>query len=201
MGSDREAVIFAGGKSSRMGEDKALLPFGGYATLAEYQYRRLLPLFDRVSLSTKGDKFAFDAPQIYDQETQTSSPMVALASVLKQISGEWVFVLSVDMPCVDGALIERLYRARSSHPDARIILASSSQGWEPLCGLYHREVLHSITAMLSRDHHRMQTLLEGEHVAEVACPRSEVFANLNTPDAYAYWYDRTCQDRGLLPRQ
>jgi len=35
------AIIFAGGKSSRMGRDKALLPFGGYDTLTEYQYRRL----------------------------------------------------------------------------------------------------------------------------------------------------------------
>jgi len=54
------AIIFAGGKSSRMGRDKALLPFGGYDTLTEYQYRRLSKIFNRVYISTKNDKFNFN---------------------------------------------------------------------------------------------------------------------------------------------
>lgn len=38
---DIPCVIFAGGKSSRMGEDKALLPFGNFKTLTQYQLTRL----------------------------------------------------------------------------------------------------------------------------------------------------------------
>ncbi|MDP1784432.1 MAG: NTP transferase domain-containing protein, partial [Sulfuricurvum sp.] len=38
---DLPCILFAGGKSSRMGSDKSLLPFGGYPTLAQYQYERL----------------------------------------------------------------------------------------------------------------------------------------------------------------
>jgi molybdopterin-guanine dinucleotide biosynthesis protein A len=44
----RVCVIFAGGKSSRMGEDKSLLPFGTFSSLAEYQYNRLSNIFDIV---------------------------------------------------------------------------------------------------------------------------------------------------------
>jgi len=59
---DLPCILFAGGKSSRMGEDKSLLPFGGYSSLAQFQYVRLSKLFTHVSISTKtADKFDFTA--------------------------------------------------------------------------------------------------------------------------------------------
>jgi len=67
----RNAIIFAGGKSSRMGRDKALLPFGEYSTLCEYQYQRLAKIFETVHISTKEAKFDFDAPLIYDLYPQS----------------------------------------------------------------------------------------------------------------------------------
>lgn len=46
-------VIIAGGKSSRMGSDKALLPFGGCATLTQFQLQRLKPFFQSLHVSAK----------------------------------------------------------------------------------------------------------------------------------------------------
>jgi len=68
------AVIFAGGKSSRMGKDKASLPFGSYDTLAEYQYQRLKKIFSDIYIGSKTDKFDFNAPLILDRYS-VSSPM------------------------------------------------------------------------------------------------------------------------------
>jgi len=177
------AVIFAGGKSSRMGQDKALLPFDGYATLAEYQYRRLLPLFEQVWLSAKEDKFPFEAPVIPDRYEE-SSPIVALASVLATIRSDWVFVLSVDMPQVDAALIDRLYLTRRTEPEARAIVATSSMGSEPLCALYHRDLLPTVLKQLDEGKHRMRSLIATVPSAELFCARDEVFTNLNTPEEY-----------------
>ena len=178
-----DAVIFAGGKSSRMGRDKALLPFGGYDTLAAYQYRRLSPLFERVWLSAKEDKFPFNAPVISDRYPE-SSPVVALASVLEAIPKAWVFILSVDMPQVDERLIARLHEARDAHPEAQAIIAASHSGSEPLCGLYHRDLLPSVHRQLNEGNHRMRSLIASVPSVEVFCPRDEVFANLNTPEEY-----------------
>ena len=50
-------VILSGGKSSRMGEDKSLLPFGSSNSLIEYQYKRLKPYFKNLYISSKIDKF------------------------------------------------------------------------------------------------------------------------------------------------
>ncbi len=178
-----EAVIFAGGKSSRMGKDKALLPFGGYSTLAEYQYRRLEPHFRHLSLSAKGAKFPFEAPVIRDRY-QESSPIVALASVLESITSAWVFVLSVDMPRVDTALIARLYDAANARPQARAIVSASPSGSEPLCALYHRSLLPLARAQMLSGDHRMRSLIAAVPSAEVLCPREAPFANLNTPEEY-----------------
>jgi len=52
-------VILSGGKSSRMGEDKSLLPFSTSNTLIEYQYKRLKPYFKDIYISSKIDKFDF----------------------------------------------------------------------------------------------------------------------------------------------
>jgi len=68
------AIIFAGGKSSRMGRDKALLPFGGYQSLAQYQYNKLKTIFKDVYISTKKNKFDFEANLIYDTY-QINSPL------------------------------------------------------------------------------------------------------------------------------
>jgi molybdopterin-guanine dinucleotide biosynthesis protein A len=167
-----------------MGRDKALLPFGGYPTLAEYQYRRLLLLFDQVSLSAKEDKFPFDAPVIPDRH-EASSPIVALASVLETMNSEWIFVLSVDMPNVDALLIAQLYAGRDTHPQAHAVIATSSTGCEPLCALYHRDLLPVVLRQLDEDNHRMRSLIATVPSIEIHCARDGVFANLNTPEEYA----------------
>ena len=46
-------VILSGGKSSRMGEDKSLLPFSSSNTLIQYQYERLKPYFKEIYISSK----------------------------------------------------------------------------------------------------------------------------------------------------
>ena len=57
---DMPMVIFAGGKSSRMGQDKALMPFGKYNSLAQYQCERLSKIFKNIYISSKTNKFDFD---------------------------------------------------------------------------------------------------------------------------------------------
>jgi len=92
-------IIFAGGKSSRMGEDKSLLPFASSPTLTQYQIKRFKPYFKNIYISCKSkDKFSFKANFIEDFTKKESSPFVGLISVLEELDDEYVFVLSVDTP-------------------------------------------------------------------------------------------------------
>ncbi|RUM64044.1 MAG: molybdenum cofactor guanylyltransferase, partial [Sulfurimonas sp.] len=80
-------VIFAGGKSSRMGEDKTLLPFAGFTTLTEFQYSRLSKIFTNVYISCKDkNKFPFDANYIIDKKVQdTFAPTLAFVSIFESL--------------------------------------------------------------------------------------------------------------------
>ncbi len=181
--AERTAVILAGGRSRRMGRDKALLPFGGYSTLAEYQYRRLQPLFDRVYLSAKGEKFPFDAPLIPDKREE-HSPLIALESIFTRLDLSEIFLLAVDLPLVGPQTLTRLQSAARTRPEVQAVVPRSPHGLEPLCAVYRRNLLPEIRRMLDDDRHRLQTLLARSDTLEVPFDRREPFANLNRPEEY-----------------
>lgn len=64
----KTCVILAGGKSSRMGRDKTLLPFGGFATLTHYGAHKFGRIFERVFVSSKFEKFNPPLPLIKDAD-------------------------------------------------------------------------------------------------------------------------------------
>lgn len=175
------AVIIAGGKSSRMQRDKALLAFGAYNSLAEYQYRRLKKFFSKVYISSKENKFDFDVEVIKDVN-KTSSPLVALVSIFEILEVDEVFVLSVDAPFVEEAVIERLYS--NNNRDFDVIVAKSPHGIEPLCAIYQRTFLTKAKVALKENQHRLQKLLTKLKVKEVVIKESKYFMNLNYPNEY-----------------
>jgi len=175
------AVIFAGGKSSRMGEDKALLPFNGYPSLSQYQYQKLKKYFHKVYLSSKVDKFEFDCQILYDTK-DTSSPLVALVSAFEQLSNEALFVLSVDSPLVDASVFETLIEAYDPSYDA--IIAQSPTGIQALCGIYHRSILPLAQEMLQEDKHKLRHLLTKAKTKFVLFEEEALFTNLNYKQEY-----------------
>ena len=165
-----------------MGQDKSLLPFGGYDSLCEYQFQRLRKYFEKVYIGTKEQKFSFDAPIILDRYPQ-SSPLVGLVSIFETIEEDECFILSVDAPFVDGTVIEALYEASTDHSlDA--IIASSPQGRQPLCGIYRRSIMPDAKQFLRQDKHKLNTLLNTVKSHFVYYQEEKLFGNLNHPHEY-----------------
>lgn len=180
---DLSCVIFAGGKSSRMGQDKSLLPFGGCNSLAEYQYQRLAKLFKNVYISAKENKFDFDADIIEDASTETVfAPTAGFEAMFKQLQDERVFVLSVDTPFVGEEEISELLKNDSQDLDA--VIAKTASGSHPMCGIYHRSLLPSFETMLQEDNHRLGKLLKMSKTEFVMFENEEAFTNLNHPHEY-----------------
>ncbi|MDD2950530.1 MAG: molybdenum cofactor guanylyltransferase MobA [Sulfuricurvum sp.] len=176
-------ILFAGGKSSRMGEDKSLLPFGGFPTLTQFQYDRLCKLFTHVSVSTKtADKFDFDASFILDPEEVAYAPTAGFVSSFRAIEDERIMVLSVDTPFVDDAVFQSLIDADERELDA--VVAKTATGSHPLCGIYHRSLLEEFERMLREGDHRLGKLLASRHTKYVEFEDEEVFSNLNHPHEY-----------------
>jgi len=175
------AIIFAGGKSSRMKRDKALLPFGGYNTLAEYQYRRLSQIFNNVYISAKSNKFDFRANIVVDS-SKIYSPLIGIISVFETLKVDEVFIISVDIPFISFDIIQDIYRNNSCEYD--IVVAKSKNGIEPLCGIYKRDILEVAKLNLNRHIYRLKALLNSVNTKIVDFNLKDEFLNLNTPQIY-----------------
>lgn len=184
-------VLFAGGKSSRMGQDKSLLSFGGFSSLAEFQYDRLSKLFEYVAISTKtADKFDFSATLILDPVEVDYAPTAGFVSMFHALENDRIMVLSVDTPFVGEREFSALIEADSDDVDA--VIARTTEGAHPLCGIYHRSLLGEFERMLHEGDHRLGKLLSSRQTRYVDFFDEDAFANLNHPHEYQQALSRFC---------
>jgi len=175
-------VILAGGKSSRMGRDKSLLPFGGYPTLCQYQYERMKTLFEHVYISVKDpDKYGFAADFIVETE-EAYAPTYGLKRIFEAISEEAFFVMAVDMPFLSAGVINTLIDRYDPSVDA--VIAREHGTIHSLCGIYHRTMQPRIDEAVREDKHKLQRLLAEATTRFVDIDDADAFVNLNYPHEY-----------------
>ena len=177
-------VIFAGGKSSRMGEDKTLLPFAGFTTLTEFQYSRLTKIFSHVYISCK-DKTKFDFKANFIEDSQVAdiyAPTLGFISTFSTLKSNTFFAISVDVPFINATIINELIKYDTPQVDATI--AKTSQGIQPLCGIYHRSLEKKFLDMLKSDEHKLGFLLKNSNTNFLTFKDEELFLNLNHPQEY-----------------
>jgi molybdopterin-guanine dinucleotide biosynthesis protein A len=176
-------VIFAGGKSSRMGEDKALLPFASFSTLTEYQYSRLSKIFTSVYISCKESSlFPFEANFLEDIHSDIYAPTIGFHTAFEKLQSDSIFVLSVDAPFVDESIIQSVFEQDKASYDATI--AKTSQGIQPLCGIYHRSLEKEFQTMLKTDNHKLGLMLKNANTHYCSFEGTQAFLNMNHPQDY-----------------
>ena len=175
-------VVVAGGKSSRMGSDKSLLPFGEYQTLTQYQIARNTPWFESLHVSCKTkDKFDFTASFIEDtKEFGEYSPLIALYSVLKEVKTP-VCILSVDTPFVTKEVYQKLHEEIKN---SDVVIARSPYGSHQLCAIYAPKILPVLKEQIQINNHKIKDMLRKVHTLYVDFPSDEPFTNLNHYEEY-----------------
>ena len=176
-------IIFAGGKSSRMGEDKALLPFSTFDTLTEYQFSKLSKIFTNVYISAKSkEKFPLHLQKyvIEDIQSETSAPTIGFVTLFKNFRSEKFFVLSVDTPFVGKNEVEKLMLLSDGF-DATI---AQTEKKHFMCGLYSRSLEKEFEKMLESNKHQLGRLLKSVHTKYVHFDDEDIFMNLNEPSEY-----------------
>jgi molybdopterin-guanine dinucleotide biosynthesis protein A len=191
---DVACLILAGGKSSRMGKDKALLPFGGSSSLTEFQLHKFEKEFSEVYISCKSrDKFNFDASFIEDDKSfKDSAPFIGIVSALKELDHEWIFVVSVDAPFFEISHFRTLFEAIDEKSLA--IVSRSKNGDEPLCALYKKDTISIFEKLIKEKKYRFSNLFDNISLKFVDFLDNEAFTNLNTPEEYQITLKRMTND-------
>src|SRR3990170_3327557 len=134
-------IILAGGRSRRMGRDKAGLPLGG-RTLLQVMVDRLVPLFGRVLIigAHRTEVEAEEADQAGDL-LPGAGPLGGLYTGLTLSPDAVNLAVPCDLPFLQEDLIRLLRRWADSR---QVVVPQGPDGLEPLCAFYHQSCLPAI---------------------------------------------------------
>lgn len=183
------ALLLAGGRSVRMGQDKALMDLRG-SPLWQVQARKLQALQPaHLFISCRQEQGLHEAPLpnlkaewLFDPPGQGSGPMLPILQALRQ-SAMPLLVLAVDMPDMTPAFLAELLAQR---PETAFFF-QTSHGIEPLAGFYTPALLPLLEAAAAVFRFSLRRLIEDAVHQELAIvlplsPADEgLFHNANTP--------------------
>ncbi len=133
---ERVICILAGGKSKRMGKDKALLEFCG-KTLVECMIEKAKVFTDRIVISVGKRKLDISYPQIEDVKGE--GPIAGIYSVLLRF--EKVLFVPVDMPLIEPCVFDTIW---ANSFKTHITVCETNRRIQPLVGVYTKQVLFFI---------------------------------------------------------
>lgn len=178
--------VLAGGRSSRMGRDKALLELDG-ETLLERGLRQLREVCAEVAIAGGAPELGQFARVIAD-ERGGEGPLAGIIAALAASAAEWNLFCPVDVPFVPRQAWERLV-GEASAGGADAVLARVAGQVQPLCGLYRRRLVEPLRAQLESGQRRVTAAVMAAGtvvwVEFAGAGEAQWFRNVNTPEDYA----------------
>lgn len=177
--------VLAGGKSTRMGENKALLQINGKRFLN--QICGELGDFSQVIISAarKGDYEDLGLDVVYD-EHQDIGPIEGIYQVLSHAQEEYVFICAADMPFITKELVAYMTEFISSDYDCYCMM--DEDHIHPLCAIYSRKMLPVIKELIDKGQYRLMNILHAGRTKyirlETSCFDKRVVKNINTKEEY-----------------
>lgn len=175
----RAGFILTGGRSRRMGSDKALLPWQGL-TVVEH--------LSQIAADAAGSCVLVGQPERYRHLGIASiadlrpgcGPLSGIEAALASTSAEWNLILSCDLAGVHPEMLEALFQHAAASNAAVCLIRDAAGVLHPLCAVYHRRSLAVVRAALDQSMFRLLDVVASLQPIyfEVAQPIS----NLNTPE-------------------
>jgi molybdenum cofactor guanylyltransferase len=181
--------VLAGGKSSRMGRDKALLEINGSSLIARAA---------RLLQSVTGDPMIIGSTSLYKSlgtpivadDWPGHGPLGGMATALRVSRAPWNLIIACDLPYLTRAWLDFLIeRAMKSKADA--VVPMNERGPEPLCAMYHKNAENRIRSAVEGGVHKVTesfARLRVEYVEprewKAFASEGLLFKNVNSPADY-----------------
>lgn len=188
------AIVLCGGGSTRMGRDKAGLPFGDETMLS-----RVIRIVGEVTNEIV--VVARDGQEVWSPLTTQAymlrlvrdpveglGPLAGIVTGLKAMTSDRAFVTACDMPLLRPALIRRVIDLADSHDICVPVLDGHAM---TMCGVYQASVVEAAERLLASGERRVKRLLDHVNVKKVDAaalrdvdPELESFFSCDTPEKY-----------------
>ena len=189
MGSrelSRAGFVIAGGKSARMGTNKAFLEFRGQ-TLLTRSLATLRAVCGQVAIVGDPATFSSHAKTVTDVFLGCG-PLAGIQAALATSSGDLSFMLAVDMPFVSAELVQFLFNAAETG-DAVVTVPRFGSRFQPLCAVYRAEFATVAEQGLRAGRYKIDAAFSSVSVRAIeesdlvaAGFPEDVFFNVNTPE-------------------
>lgn len=187
--------VLAGGASSRMGTNKALLELGGVPLLVRAA-RLVESLLGSATVIGPPEKYAQFWPRVVADQTAGLGPVGGIVTALGISTTQWNLVVACDLPYLTPAWLRYLLsRAEQSAADVVLPFSTDSTGRghpEPLCAVYHRRCLLPMQRAIQAGVRKVTDTLQGCTVEAVEAAAWKpfdshgcLFKNINSPEDYA----------------
>ncbi|MBD3883128.1 molybdenum cofactor guanylyltransferase [Phormidium tenue FACHB-886] len=183
------AIVLAGGLSSRMGQDKALIQVEGVPLLwrtcqialhcTNHVYV-VTPWVERYRVLVSPQvQFIAETPAPGELNSQT--PLKGFLQGFAHMQTDWVLLLACDLPHLRIEILQNWIEALNA-AEATIALPQNPEGWwEPLCGFYHRRCLPDLQHFIDSGGRSFLRWLEQQPVQALPLSDPAMIFNCNTP--------------------
>jgi molybdopterin-guanine dinucleotide biosynthesis protein A len=180
------AYILAGGQSSRMGRDKAMLAPGGTPVLMRTA-ALLSPLAGPPIIIGPPTRYSALGYNVIPDDGASIGPLGAIATALRHSNQAWNLIVGCDLPFLTSRWLDYLIgRAVESSADA--VIPQSAAGAEPLCAMYRKTCVTPLLAAIARGTRKVTDALTALKIDAVTPEEwkpfdesGHLFKNMNTP--------------------
>ncbi len=181
------SAILAGGKSTRIGRDKATLVLDS-EPLIRRVYDVAQGAFDHIVVVSSDHAIlpGMSIPIIKDV-VSVQSPLAGIVSALIHTGADYVFALACDMPFLSGGAIRYMLNNIAGED---IIIPKTEKGYEPLHAIYGRSCISYMLTLIERGMYKVRDIFPYLSVKAVEgsplffCNGVSVFTNINTQEEF-----------------
>ncbi len=182
------AIILAGGKSSRIGSDKAKLTINGQ-TMLEHICKQLCGTFSQILISAgEVDKYSFAGFEVIRDKTFGQGPLMGIASALEASANEINFVVACDIPHIEMNCVRKmLTEARGADI---VVPITDGRKYEPLFAVYRKGALKAINWTLREGKRKISDCFDKCEVKYIDLGKTDWLININTLAEYKEFQKR-----------
>jgi FdhD protein len=190
-----KGLVIAGGNSSRMTTDKAMLNYFGQPQW-RHVYNLLQAHCDEVFVSVHQHNPEINAPQIIDlPQYANAGPIASIISAFEKHKGPW-FVLAIDYPYFSELELNNLLSQHKTQHLSSVMRHHTSSFYEPFIGIYTSDFYANAKTLIDEEEFSLQNIYKQVQVNAVKPINETALTSVDSPEEYRkakLWADAQAQ--------
>jgi len=191
-------IILAGGKSSRMGFDKAFIELGGISIIKR-QLKLLKTIFTKTIIVTNDPaRYNLKNVVVVPDITAGCGPLAGIYSGLRRSDSFYNFVVACDMPFLQEAPIRAIIQQKDGYD---VVIPRIDRKYHPLFGLYSRRCIPVIEKMMAQNRLNVSSIfpvVRSRFISKQEMKKTDrnltTLVNINTKSELRRWQKTMAKD-------